>query len=104
MRLFNRLEKVSDLNNEWRILSLEASYVRDRLVTTFPSSGSNNNGEGASSLLMTDEARAYPKGYRHLAVAMLAIDLKPRTDLPHEDDPESWKGIVERNWAFLEGS
>lgn len=99
MRLFNRLEKVSDPHNEWRILSLEASYVRDRLVTAFPSSN-----EGASSLVMTDEARGYPKGYRHLAMAMLAISLKPRTDLPHEDDPESWRGILDRNWAFLEGS
>lgn len=32
MRLFTRLQKLSD-PSEWRLLSLESSYVRDRLVS-----------------------------------------------------------------------
>ena len=94
MRLFTRLQKLSD-SDEWRLLSLESSYVRDRLVTAFPGAHSG------VQLVISDEAQAYPKSYRHLAFVMLNRGLKPRPDLPHEDDPESVRGIVERNRAFL---
>lgn len=95
MRLFTRLQKLSDLN-EWRLLSLESSYVRDRLVSTFPSSL-----DGKVQMVMTNEVQAYPKSYRHLALVMLNRGLKPRPDLPHEDHPESVKLISDRNLAFL---
>ena len=94
MRLFTRLQKLSD-SNEWRLLSLESSYVRDRLVTAFPSA------DAGVRLGMTDEAQGFPKSYRHLALVMLNRGLKPRRDLPHEDDPESVRRRVDRNRAFL---
>lgn len=94
MRLFTRLQKLSD-SNEWRLLNLESSYVRDRLVTVFP--GAETSGQ----LVISDEAQAYPKCYRHLAMIMLNRGLKPRPDLPHEDYPESIRRIVDRNRAFL---
>lgn len=94
MRLFTRLQKLSD-SNEWRLLSLESSYVRDRLVTASPTA--NAGGE----LGMSQEAQGYPKSYRHLALVMLNRGLKPRPNLPHEDYPESIKQILEQNRAFL---
>lgn len=95
MRLFNRLQKLSD-SSEWRILSVESSYVRDRLVTAFPSS------DASSPLVMTNEVQAYPKSYRHLALVMLNRGLKPRPNLPHEDSPESVRRISDQNRAFLD--
>ena len=94
MRLFTRLQKLSD-SNEWRLLSLESSYVRDRLVTAFPTVNAD------VQLAKTHEAHAYPKSYRCLALVMLNRGLKPRPDLPHEDDPESVRRIVDQNCAFL---
>ena len=95
MRLFTRLQKLPELG-EWRLLSVESSYVRDRLVTAFPCSGTS------SPLVMTDEVLAYPKCYRNLAFVMLHRGLKPRPDLPNEDDPESVRRIQDRNRAFLD--
>ena len=97
MRLATRLEKPSD-SSQWRMLSLESIYVRDRLVSAFP--GSN----AASPLIMTDDVLAYPKSYRHLALVMLHRGLKPRPDLPHEDDQESVRQVLDRNRAFLDGA
>lgn len=97
MRLFTRLQRLSD-PKEWRLLSLESSYVRDRLVTTFPSFD--------ASLLpaMTDEIQGYPKGYRHLALVMSIRGLKPRPNLPHEDSPESVRRLSDQNRTFLHGA
>ncbi|KAM0796382.1 hypothetical protein BDR22DRAFT_867272 [Usnea florida] len=95
MRLFTRLQKLSDLN-EWRLLSLESSYVRDRLVTASPGA------DKGVQLFKINEAQAYPKSYRHLALVMLNRGLKPRPDLPDEDQPESIRRIVDRNRAFLQ--
>lgn len=96
MRLFTRLEKLPELG-EWRLLSLESSYVRDRLVTAFPCS----DDAASSPLVMTDEVLKYPKSYRNLALVMLQRGLKPRPDLPNEDDPESIRSVADRNRAFL---
>ncbi|KAF1969101.1 hypothetical protein BU23DRAFT_653745 [Bimuria novae-zelandiae CBS 107.79] len=96
MRLASRLEKITD-NGPWRMLSLESTYVRDRLVTAFPGPTTN------PPLVMSSEMLEYPKGYRHLAMVMLTRGLKPRTDLPHEDDQEGIQRIFDRNRAFLEG-
>ena len=96
MRLFTRLQKLSDPGSEWRLLSLESSYVRDRLVTAFP--------HASSPLILTDEVQTYPKSYRHLALVMLSRGLKPRPNLPHENSPESVRRISDRNRAFLDGA
>ena len=95
MRLFTRLQKLSDLK-EWRLLSLESSYVRDRLVTASPGA------DKGLQLSMINEAQAYPKSYRHLALVMLNRGLKPRPNLPDEDHPESIRRIVDQNRAFLD--
>ena len=97
MRLFTRLQKMPD-SGEWRLLSIESSYVRDRLVTTFPQSDTR------SPLVMTNEVQAYPKCYRHLALVMQSRGLKPRPNLPHEDSPESVRRILDRNRAFLDSA
>lgn len=97
MRLFTRLQKLSN-PSEWRLLSVESSYVRDRLVTAFPSS------DASSPLVMINEVQAYPKSYRHLALVMLNRGLKPRPDLPHEGSPESVRRISDRNRAFLDSA
>lgn len=97
MRLASRLEKSSE-TGQWRMLSLESIYVRDRLVTAFPASNA------ASPLTMSDDVLAYPKSYRHLALVMLNRGLKPRPDLPHEDDQEGVRRVLDRNRAFLDGA
>ncbi|KAL9083799.1 MAG: hypothetical protein Q9165_008358 [Trypethelium subeluteriae] len=96
MRLATRLEKSPDLG-QWHMLSLEALYVRDRLVTSFP------RPIDALPLLMTDEIQAYPKSYRHLALVMLSRGLRPRPGLPHEDNQESIRRVLDRNRAYLDG-
>lgn len=99
MRLCSRLEKVTgdgDVADQWYILSLESVYVRDRLLTASPGS--------AGTLVMTDDIRdSYPKGYRHLALVMKQRGLKPRPNLPHEDDQEGVKELLQRNETFLRG-
>ena len=97
MRLFTRLEKPSAPPSEWRLLSLESSYVRDRLVPAFPSA------DASVPPVVTREAQAYPKCYRNLALVMLSRGLKPRPHLAHEDSPESLRRISDRNRAFLDG-
>lgn len=99
MRLFSRLQKLSDPDpSEWRLLSVESSYVRDRLVTAFP------NANTGAPLVMTNEVQAYPKSYRHLALVMLHRGLKPRPSLAHEDLPESVRRLSDRNRAFLDSA
>ncbi|KAL5350667.1 hypothetical protein ACLOAV_004236 [Pseudogymnoascus australis] len=95
MRLLTRLEKSE--SGQWHMLSLESIYVRDRIVTAFPGSGPN-------TLVMSEEVLAYPKSYRHLALVMLYRGLKPKTDLPDEDDQEGVRQLLDRNRAFLEGA
>ncbi|ORY16144.1 hypothetical protein BCR34DRAFT_557793 [Clohesyomyces aquaticus] len=95
MRLASRLEKIAD-DGPWRILSIESTYVRDRIVSVFPRSTST------SPLVMSSEMLEYPKAYRHLALVMLSRGLRPRTDLPHEDDQEGIRRIFDSNRAFLE--
>ena len=97
MRLATRLKKSSD-TSQWQMLSLESIYVRDRLVSAFPGSVM------ASPLIRTDEVLAYPKSYRHLAFVMLNRGLRPRSNLPHEDDQESVRRVLDRNRAFLDGT
>ena len=97
MRLFSRLQKLSDIN-EWRLRSLESSYVRDRLITAFPGSS------GDSVPPKVAEVQAYPKGYRNLALVMMQRGLSPRTNLAHEDVPESVNRILDHNRAYLDGS
>jgi len=96
MRLLTRLEKLSE-SGQWRMLSLESIYIRDRLVTAFP-------GSGPGMLTMSEEVQAYPKGYRHLALVMRCRGLKPQPDLPHEDDQPGVRQLLDRNRAFLEGA
>jgi hypothetical protein len=95
MRLATRLEKEAD---SWRMLSLEAIYVRDRLVVAFPGA------TALEPLQMTEKVREYPRCYRHLAFVMQKRGLSPRPGLPHEDDQESVRVILERNRKFLEGT
>jgi hypothetical protein len=97
MRLASRLEKTME-DGTWRMLSLESTYVRDRLVTVAPGSTATLP---AATL---DEGSKYPHGYRHLAMVMLSRGLKPRTNLPHEDDQEGVRRIFEGNRAFLVGT
>ncbi|KFY34490.1 hypothetical protein V494_06725 [Pseudogymnoascus sp. VKM F-4513 (FW-928)] len=96
MRLLTRLEKLPE-SGQWRMLSLESIYVRDRIVTAFP-------GEGPGTLVMSEEVKAYPKGYRHLALVMRYRGLNPKVDLPHEDDQEGVKKLLDQNRAFLENA
>jgi hypothetical protein len=94
MRLLTRLEKLFELG-QWRMLSLESIYVRDHLVTAFP-------GSGPGVLTMSEEVQAYPKGYRHLALVMRYRGLKPQPNLPHEDDQQGVRQLLDRNREFLE--
>ncbi|KAG5983000.1 hypothetical protein E4U55_000999 [Claviceps digitariae] len=94
VRLLSRLEK-SKLG-EWHILSLEAIYIRDRLVSTLP---------GARVTCRPDllkEAEGYPGAYRKLALVMLHRDLTPRRNLPHEQDQQGVQLLLEANQAFLD--
>lgn len=95
MRLLTRLEKLS--SGQWRMLSLESIYVRDRLVPAIP-------GSGTSMLATSEEVQTFPKAYRCLALVMRFRGLKPRPDLPHEDDQKGVRLLLDRNRAFLEGA
>lgn len=96
MRLATRLEKATD-GNGWYMLSLEAIYVRDRLVCASPFF------EVPSVFPMKEQAKAYPKCYRNLALVMLNRGLSPRPDLPNEEDQDSVRRVLDRNLSFLEG-
>lgn len=96
MRLLTRLEKLSE-SGQWRMLSLESIYVRDRLVTAIP-------GSESGMLTMSEEVQAFPKAYRNLALVMRYRGLKPHPDLPHEDDQQGVRQLLDRNCAFLEGA
>lgn len=93
MRLLHRLQKLSD-SGPWRIVRLEAIYVRDRLVCVFP-------GGDATTLVMPEELQAYPRPYRCMVFVMLNRGLKPRVDLPNEEDQESVRRVLDGNAAFL---
>jgi hypothetical protein len=97
MRLLSRLQKLSDAG-PWRILRLEAIYVRDRLVCSFPGR------DAAAPLVIPEKALAYPTPYRCMAFVMLHRGLEPRVDLPNEDDQDSVRRVVEGNVAFLSGA
>ncbi|PVH95453.1 hypothetical protein DM02DRAFT_690126 [Periconia macrospinosa] len=97
MRVGSRLEKITD-NGPWRMLSLESAYIRDRLSSAFPGP------TATSPLVMSNEMIKYPKAYRNLALVMLSRGLKPRTDLPHEDDQVGIQRLFDRNRAFLKGA
>lgn len=95
MRLATRLEKLLD-TGQWYMLSLEAIYVRDRIVATFPGP------HLSPPLIMPNEIWDYPKSYRCMAFVMLNRGLEPRRDLPHEDDEKTVCQVLDRNRAFLE--
>lgn len=97
MRLATRLERESDAG-QWRILSLEAIYVRDRLVSVFPGLFAD------STLPKIEEVQQYPKSYRNMALVMRSRGLNPRPGLPHEDDQQSVRQVLDRNRAFLIGA
>ncbi|KAG6119937.1 hypothetical protein E4U13_007104 [Claviceps humidiphila] len=95
MRLLNRLEKSEE--GRWHILSMEAIYVRDRLMSTLP---------GAPVTLRPDlvkQSEEYPGGYRRLALVMLHRGLNPRKDLPHEEDQPKVRRLLEVNRNFRDG-
>ncbi|KAG6012120.1 hypothetical protein E4U43_007931 [Claviceps pusilla] len=94
LRLLSRLEK-SEVGR-WHILSLEAIYIRDRLLNTCP---------GAHLTLRPElvrEAEGFPGAYRRLALVMLHRGLEPRRDVPHEGDQKGVKLLLEAHHAFLD--
>lgn len=92
VRLASRLEKTFA---GWRICTLEAMYVRDRLITAFAGAAAQHQ------LSLPVEIMAYPKSYRHLAFVMLRRGLKPRNGLPHEGDSRSVRSVLEKNSDWL---
>ncbi|GIC93047.1 uncharacterized protein Aud_009526 [Aspergillus udagawae] len=112
IRLASRLEKYpgeADKNSnagpgsdQWRMLSLEAIYVRDRLVRAFPDLG--GDAPAPCSLAEQAEVEGYPRSYRNMALVMLKRGLSPRPDLPNEDDQESVRRVLRRNQEFLDGA
>ncbi|KAG8528339.1 uncharacterized protein KY384_007257 [Bacidia gigantensis] len=90
-----------DSASEWRILSVESSYVRDRLVTAFPHTSTSAGPDATVPSALTADVQAYPKAYRSLALVMLTRGLKPRPDLPHEDEPDTVRRLADRNGEFL---
>ncbi|KAL4752253.1 hypothetical protein BDW72DRAFT_192198 [Aspergillus terricola var. indicus] len=97
MRLLSRLQRLSDAG-PWRIVRLEAIYVRDRLVCSFPGR------DAAAPLVLPERALAYPTPYRCMAFVMLHRGLEPRVDLPNEDDQDSVRRVLEGNAAYLSGA
>ncbi|GFF26145.1 hypothetical protein IFM61606_09656 [Aspergillus udagawae] len=108
IRLATRLEKCpgeADIGpglDQWRMLSLEAIYVRDRLVRAFPDLG--RGAPAPCSLADLLEVEGYPRSYRNMALVMLKRGLRPRPDLPNEDDQESVQRVLGRNQEFLDGT
>lgn len=109
IRLATRLEKcrtpgteanASADQGQWRILSLEAIYVRDRLVRAVPDLGGGRS--TPSALAEVTDVERYPRCYRNMALVMLKRGLRPRLDLPNEDDQESVRTVLDRNQAFLD--
>lgn len=96
IRLVSRLGRLN--TGDWRIISLEAVYVRDRLVMAFPVASPSK------PLILSEEVLAYPQSYRNLAFVMLHRGLKPRTGLPHEGDSDSVKGVLDSHKEWLENA
>ncbi|GIJ86481.1 hypothetical protein Asppvi_005370 [Aspergillus pseudoviridinutans] len=80
IRLATRLEKCAGSDTgpdasaaarhgQWRMLSLEAIYVRDRLVSAFPDLG--DAGPAPLTLADLQGVEAYPQSYWLLALVML---------------------------------
>ena len=92
VRLITRHERVDDINgpgsgSEWKILTLEAIYIRDSCVPATPPAVSSN--------LDFSIAKNARKSYRHLAwnVKMCGSDV--RNDMPGEDDEESVRAVMD---------
>ncbi|KAF4214796.1 hypothetical protein CNMCM8980_000047 [Aspergillus fumigatiaffinis] len=112
IRLVTRLEKCpgeADKNpdtglssGQWRMLSLEAIYVRDSLIRAFPDLG--RGAPAPCSLAELAEVENYPRSYRNMALVMLKRGLSPRPDLPNEDDQESVRRVLRQNQEFLDGT
>ncbi|KAL3481050.1 hypothetical protein BJX99DRAFT_254028 [Aspergillus californicus] len=106
MRLVTRLVRLCDDragatagagSGLWRIVRLEAIYIRDRLVCSFPGMA------GGRELVLGEAVLAFPRAYRCMAFVMLRRGLSPRVDLPHEDDQEGVRRVLEGGRVFLEG-
>lgn len=91
IRLISQLEKVQD---EWKILSLEAIYIRDRLVPTAPLPP-----DAVPSFEGVDKFR---KSYRYGTwLLTTTVGLTVSDSLPGEDDPESVTKVLDKNRAWI---
>ncbi|KAK4500578.1 hypothetical protein PRZ48_008767 [Zasmidium cellare] len=93
LRALSRFVKV---DGEWKMLSLEAIYIRDRLISTSPIAPKEN-------IVLDEEKMAFPKEYRWTAWLMsIGGKVTPRNDLPRNGKIEEVRMMVERNERFLE--
>lgn len=98
VRLASRLMREVE-SGDWKILSLEAIYVRDRIVETWPG-GLRKEGKGGL-VVAEEEFNKFPKSYRCLAFVMAQRGLSPRMGLPNEGDRGSVEGVLGRNREWL---
>lgn len=87
-RFVSRLEKYQ---GSWYMLSLEVIYMHDNI---FP--------VGASPTPDYSTVSDWPRSsYRFVAWHLIDRGVKPETDLPGEDDPQSEREILDRNYGWL---
>lgn len=88
LRLITRHEKISTPDGpEWKILTLDAIYIRDMLVPVSPAPGTHN-----LDLSLAKNAR---KSYRHLAWNVRANGKDVRDDMPGEDDEVTVRKVMD---------
>ncbi|KAF2159956.1 hypothetical protein M409DRAFT_29566 [Zasmidium cellare ATCC 36951] len=94
LRALNRFLKVA---GEWKIVSLEVIYIRDRLISTSPNSPKE-------PIVLDDSLLEFPREYRWMAWVMLMEGKRnPKKDLPRNGNIEEVRQMVARNEKFLEG-
>lgn len=94
VRLISRLEDVhASQGPEWKLLTLECIYIRDRIVPIQP--------QPPDTIPSFEEAKKFKKACRYSARLLSTIGIESRKDLPNEEDRESVAEVFTRNHAWI---
>lgn len=91
VRLLSRFVKE---DGTWKMLSLEAIYIRDSLTNGLPTPPKNPPN-------IDELAGSFPKSYRNLAWCLLRGGRTPSAGLPHNGDLDSIARVMERQDRYL---
>ena len=99
IRLVSKLERVEvDDCAEWRMLSLEAVYLRDSIALTGPSR------EAGLQSMNFDLIKRARQSYKYITWHVSLYGSQIRGDLPGSDNPKSVEDLLARNYAWVESA